>query len=53
LTRWVEVTTADLDSMLAVTPEARHQQNYVLPHTRRRWSDWRTDAGRLSRLCEM
>lgn len=30
LTSWVEVTTADLDSMLAVTPKARHHQTYVL-----------------------
>jgi len=30
LTGWVEVTTADLDSMLSLTPQARHQQTYVL-----------------------
>jgi len=30
VTGWVEVTTADLDSMLSLTPQARHQQTYVL-----------------------
>jgi len=30
LTGWVEVTTGDLDSMLSLTPQARHQQTYVL-----------------------
>lgn len=32
LASWVEVTTTDLESMLALTPRARHQQTYVLRH---------------------
>ncbi|HEX2289071.1 MAG TPA: hypothetical protein VHH53_02490 [Pseudonocardiaceae bacterium] len=30
LTSWTEVTTADLESFLAQTPQARHQQTYLL-----------------------
>ncbi len=30
LAGWAEVTTADLESFLALTPQARHQQTYLL-----------------------
>jgi hypothetical protein len=32
VTGWAEVTTADLESFLARTPAARHQQTYVVRH---------------------